>query len=52
MLYHLFYGVLLKDFSFFNVFRYISFRALLAGFTALLYVFYLTMVHQKLTKSR
>jgi phospho-N-acetylmuramoyl-pentapeptide-transferase len=34
MLYHLFYGVLVKDFSFFNVFRYITFRALLAGFTA------------------
>ncbi|MEI6079098.1 MAG: phospho-N-acetylmuramoyl-pentapeptide-transferase [bacterium] len=36
MLYHLFYGVLAKDFSFFNVFRYLTFRSFLAGFTAFL----------------
>jgi phospho-N-acetylmuramoyl-pentapeptide-transferase len=36
MLYYLFYGVLAKDFSFFNVFRYITFRMFLAGFTSFL----------------
>ena len=36
MLYHLFYGVLSHDFSFFNVFRYITFRAFLAGVTSFL----------------
>ena len=36
MLYHLFYGVLARDFTFFNVFKYITFRAFLAGVTSFL----------------